>query len=314
MRLLNKKLLITIYPVIQLTLLLIAAFLVAEFSGLFDGPVLMKILERTISPDGKMDDPNYHYVGLTVICCWAIIFCGLVRRFVLENHRIPKFKVEWVFVISIILIIFSYGFKPPHTANPISYQDLPSDFMVLINEEDGLLESATALLLMFAFIRFCLSLRAARQTAPRLWVVGGLASLALFSFVFCMEEISWGQRIFSWNTPEMFEAFNSQGETNFHNINQLYLPPLQMVFSLIFSVVLMVSISLKPFFRFTPYINFVPKENFFYLTGLIVVSAYFGGEIMEQILSIFLFAYSGHVLENFKNPPQLKSNHESNLL
>ncbi|MCL2451890.1 hypothetical protein FWD20_03435 [Candidatus Saccharibacteria bacterium] len=32
------------------------------------------------------------------------------------------------------------------------------------------------------------------------------------------EEISWGQRIFGWSTPEFFLENNSQRETNFHNL------------------------------------------------------------------------------------------------
>jgi hypothetical protein len=32
------------------------------------------------------------------------------------------------------------------------------------------------------------------------------------------EEISWGQRIFGWQTPEAVEAINRQGETTVHNI------------------------------------------------------------------------------------------------
>jgi hypothetical protein len=39
----------------------------------------------------------------------------------------------------------------------------------------------------------------------------------LFLFGFA-EEISWGQRIFAWETPQALQAINAQGETNFHNL------------------------------------------------------------------------------------------------
>jgi hypothetical protein len=39
----------------------------------------------------------------------------------------------------------------------------------------------------------------------------------VFLFV-AMEEISWGQRIFGWDTPPFLEDLNLQGETNVHNI------------------------------------------------------------------------------------------------
>lgn len=35
------------------------------------------------------------------------------------------------------------------------------------------------------------------------------------------EEISWGQRLFGWVTPEQLEVINRQGETNVHNIGIL---------------------------------------------------------------------------------------------
>ena len=32
-----------------------------------------------------------------------------------------------------------------------------------------------------------------------------------------MEEISWGQRIIGWDTPDLWKQINAQHETNFHN-------------------------------------------------------------------------------------------------
>jgi hypothetical protein len=42
--------------------------------------------------------------------------------------------------------------------------------------------------------------------------------LGLFCFVAGGEEISWGQRIFNLQTPELLMKINRQGETNLHNI------------------------------------------------------------------------------------------------
>jgi hypothetical protein len=41
----------------------------------------------------------------------------------------------------------------------------------------------------------------------------------LLLIVMAGEEISWGQRIFGWATPEFFRENNIQGETNFHNMD-----------------------------------------------------------------------------------------------
>lgn len=45
------------------------------------------------------------------------------------------------------------------------------------------------------------------------------ALLALITFWMAMEEISWGQRIFKWETTGYFAENNMQQETNLHNLN-----------------------------------------------------------------------------------------------
>ena len=42
--------------------------------------------------------------------------------------------------------------------------------------------------------------------------------LSALMFVCAAEEISWGQRIFGWQTPAWVAAVNVQGETNIHNM------------------------------------------------------------------------------------------------
>ncbi len=53
--------------------------------------------------------------------------------------------------------------------------------------------------------------------------------LAIILFLMAGEELSWGQRIFNWKTPDLIATYNIQKETNFHNLatqlfqNMLYL-------------------------------------------------------------------------------------------
>jgi len=46
-----------------------------------------------------------------------------------------------------------------------------------------------------------------------------LGMLVIVLFVMGMEEISWGQRVFQWQTTAYFTKHNVQGETNLHNLN-----------------------------------------------------------------------------------------------
>ena len=45
--------------------------------------------------------------------------------------------------------------------------------------------------------------------------------LAGIFLVGAMEEISWGQRLFDWSTPQVLDAVNEQGETTLHNLESV---------------------------------------------------------------------------------------------
>ena len=51
---------------------------------------------------------------------------------------------------------------------------------------------------------------------PRIAVVYYL--VALLFVLAALEEISWGQRLFGWGTPQALSEINKQQETNIHNI------------------------------------------------------------------------------------------------
>lgn len=53
-----------------------------------------------------------------------------------------------------------------------------------------------------------------RGTERNVW----LLILAVLLFVWCGEEISWGQRIFGWPTPAFLSPLSAQNETNLHNL------------------------------------------------------------------------------------------------
>ena len=53
--------------------------------------------------------------------------------------------------------------------------------------------------------------------------------IGLFYIVCAGEEISWGQRVFGWETPEAYAAANEQGETNLHNLEHLPIHPKDLV-------------------------------------------------------------------------------------
>lgn len=86
-------------------------------------------------------------------------------------------------------------------------------------QEDRALEWASALLLLGASAMF--AVEAVRRAFSGGWRVVGAAAaglLAMVLLVIGMEEISWGQRLFGFATPDTLAAVNWQGEFNFHNV------------------------------------------------------------------------------------------------
>jgi len=101
---------------------------------------------------------------------------------------------------------------------------LPSDIILVLTVEDGLIENFGAISFLLASSVFFAayayssglenhlgSLRTQRNT---FYLLLGILFLICFG-----EEVSWGQRVFHWMTPEWLKGINLQGETNLHNIS-----------------------------------------------------------------------------------------------
>jgi len=83
--------------------------------------------------------------------------------------------------------------------------------------EDGLTEWASTAMYVGAAAMAALGARLLAQSGrPRLALAHG-ALVAVLALV-ALEELSWGQRLFGWSTPEGLGRVNEQNETNLHNI------------------------------------------------------------------------------------------------
>ncbi|WP_338550126.1 hypothetical protein [Roseovarius phycicola] len=90
-------------------------------------------------------------------------------------------------------------------------------FSLRFAAEDGLVEYGTAICLFVACLILLRNGFALRGKATKL-AVGLTFFYALAFFFGAGEEISWGQRIFGWETSEAMKAINRQDETTLHNI------------------------------------------------------------------------------------------------
>ena len=100
---------------------------------------------------------------------------------------------------------------------------LPSDVILALTVEDGLIENIGAISFLLASGAFFATYAYSSGPANHL---GGIRTqrntwylLLGILFLVCFgEEISWGQRAFHWVTPEWLKEINLQGEMNLHNI------------------------------------------------------------------------------------------------
>jgi len=90
-----------------------------------------------------------------------------------------------------------------------------------IYSESGAVELATPLASGAGAVFGIAALRH-RKRLPTGWLRGWVALCSGGCVFFTGEELSWGQHLFGWATPESLLAINDQGETNLHNISSWF--------------------------------------------------------------------------------------------
>jgi len=123
----------------------------------------------------------------------------------------PCDERRWYAPLLAVLAVFGFGVVLLAFLDPPRYEALIA--------EDGVVEYATAGLFAAAALVVFFGLLRAPSRATIAKIVYGLG--VLFLVVCAGEEISWGQRLFGFASPEAMEAVNKQGETNLHDIGSI---------------------------------------------------------------------------------------------
>jgi hypothetical protein len=122
----------------------------------------------------------------------------------------PLSKITWLWVPIILIMI--------QTWIELSF---PAATLAHMHSEEGPHETLQAIILAAAlgYAIACLT-KINWQTQKHL---GGWCALAAICCIYVLgEEISWGQHILQWSTPEYWAAINDQGETNLHNTSSWF--------------------------------------------------------------------------------------------
>src|SRR3990172_6826054 len=91
-------------------------------------------------------------------------------------------------------------------------------YVRVMEGERGAVDLATPLVCLIA-IAFGIAVIKNRAALPAGWLTAWIALVCLASLYFAGEELSWGQQVFQWQTPETWKEINDQQETNLHNIS-----------------------------------------------------------------------------------------------
>lgn len=236
-------------------------------------------LEEYLSPDGRITKPDKVVLVILYGTLWIAVFFynhsyGFFRS-VRTNPRWSRLSISarLLFVISIFLML-----------NWAIFHD------GAMYKEDGFFESATACMALLAGVVFlCLPGRNLPWREKVTYVLLGVAFV-----LFAMEEISWGQRLFGWQTPEILERANIQKETNLHNLLSEYLFVPVNFFALLGLGVLYLNakwLSGRGIRSGQPWLRYFTPRDEYYLLGytfylLSLASLAIGTEIAEEIMAL----------------------------
>ena len=144
-----------------------------------------------------------------------------------------------------------------------------------LSREDCWVENLTAVWFLLAGILLFVTARAERSFLRRcVYILGGMAMVFAAG-----EEISWGQRIFEFTTPDFLMSLNAQQEFNVHNINQRMFDVLWLNGALILCMV-----TSAAFFCRKDRLWGIPLPSIPLMLGFLLILSYDSGENLKEYL------------------------------
>jgi hypothetical protein len=188
---------------------------------------------------------------------------------------------------------------------PLVWYAITGDYSVF-KRETGIIENTTVIFLVIA-IGFCV---ASLSRTNRLELRGSLRAwlfiLIMGAAYFALEEISYGQHMFGWDTAEAWKELNDQGETNLHNVHSLF----DQVPRALLSLGILIGGVLLPLYRHFRDIKLDESSRFYWqwptldciTVGLLVIlirplltvfetDAINTGETKENLIALFIMLY-----------------------
>jgi len=260
------------------------------------------------SPDGKLEPFTLAFIdqitppfivfhlGLALIG-WVLLFSkprlASQGYFHINQRKHKRFNF---FILSSYLSIYLFGL--------FNIPELVTGLRLPIFREDSFFEYITAVAFFIAAILFFLAILQIRKdihTKNKLGITIFFLFLIVISILIAGEEISWGQRVFGWDTPNWIALKNRQDETNIHNL----LPRLAVIewgAGAIFSIILFgVWLGFKESYRTRLEMIIPPIELYISAALAISSSGNTSSELFEELISIFFLLYSIWILKEWRD-------------
>jgi hypothetical protein len=202
--------------------------------------------------------------------------------------NLQKFTIPILYLVAILSVVL--------TSKLSGYENL----LELMSQENGFFETISVVILFTIFIYGIVSYIKNRDTLNRL-VLFFILAFSLFAFLAGMEEISWGQQIFHFQSSEYFLEKNLQQETNLHNLIDANLFS-SIIYTSIYTLFVFTPLLYKIFrsklehFRLLQYFDINPHTILVTLFAS-VFQLYFYSDIgvfvdmLSHLLALLLFAY-----------------------
>ena len=131
-----------------------------------------------------------------------------------------KLFIFFIFILLVEGIYSAYYYKISDLVDYLPFKS-QSSINPYIWNENGLVEilQVSFLIIALFYIIFLTYKKKFKSESKIFNIFFYLYTIGLIYYFF--EEISWGQHVFFWNTPEFFLNINNQNETNFHNTTNL---------------------------------------------------------------------------------------------
>ena len=236
-----------------------------------------QLLTGLLDPVSAEVNASNARISLYAFALWAVAMLIWLSRTRPATSDWPAPRPVWLGLAWLVLCVSYTGFEHVWFA-----------FAAYISEEDGLLESATAVVLLVCAALLVSGIRRAGAIDRRLGV--GVTALAIVCFLLLMEEISWGQRILGFETPDEIDQINAQQETNLHNMFVGYNQLIRLAIALVIATVLIDRARWVGWLRFPGFDRLMPPAAaIYFVPSLLYAHTY--DELFEEVVGLFLLVY-----------------------